>query len=285
MSSWIKITLSVLSVTLFFLTALLYLKTRSYNEETAGLFHTLTDTTSETPKKRVDFNRLTTLPAPAARYFKTALKDGQPYIRTAHFKQSGDLKISPGAKNWSQFKAEQTATAFKPGFIWDAKIYMAPLINMRVRDSLINGKGAGKVSLVSSFTIAEDGDHHKLNSAALHRFLAEAVWYPTALLPGEGVKWKALDRNRAIASLTDSGITVSLEFRFNEAGEVTGIYTPGRYGRFDGEYIKKPWEGRFSRYKEIQGMKIPMNGEVGWHLQDGFWLFWKGKIDEISYEF
>jgi len=32
-------------------------------------------------------------------------------------------------------------------------------------------------------------------------------------------------------------------------------------------------------------MMIPSKGEVGWHLPEGFWLFWKGRIDEVGYSF
>lgn len=91
-----------------------------------------------------------------------------------------------------------------------------------------------------------------------------------------------VDNNTAIATLTDSGITVSLEFRFNHAGEVTGIYTPERYGRFDGEYELHPWEGHFRNYEEKNGIMVPMEGEVGWHLPDGWWSFWKGNIIQIN---
>ncbi len=98
---------------------------------------------------------------------------------------------------------------------------------------------------MSAITLAHDEDIRELNSGDLHRYLAEAVWYPTALLPDTGVKWSEVDDNTAIAILTDSGITVSLEFRFNHVGEVTGIYTPKRSGRFNGEYELHPWKEHF----------------------------------------
>ena len=71
--------------------------------------------------------------------------------------------------------------------------------------------------------------------------------------------------------------------RFSAAGEVTGIYTPARWGRFGGRYAQAAWEGHFADYRETAGMRIPMSGEVGWY-SDGAWqCVWKGKLTEVVY--
>ena len=54
---------------------------------------------------------------------------------------------------------------------------------------------------------------------------------------------------------------MALEFRFNDAGEVSGIFTPARWGRFGGHYRQQPWEGHFSDYAQRSGMRIPLHGE------------------------
>jgi hypothetical protein len=136
---------------------------------------------------------------------------------------------------------------------------------------------------MSALKVAGAKDDVKLNSGALLRYLAESPWYPTALLPENGVKWTPLDDRRARATLTDSGITVSVEFTFGDTGEIVKMYTTERYALFDGEYRQIPWEGRFSDYAEKDGMLIPLRGEIGWQLPEGFWLFWKGKIEEIHF--
>jgi hypothetical protein len=88
----------------------------------------------------------------------------------------------------------------------------------------------------------------------------------------------------ATAALTDRGVTVSLEFRFNEAGEVTGIYSPGRFGRFDGAYRQVPWEGHFMDCQGKAGMRVPRFGEVGWYDNGTLQLVWKGNIVDAQYE-
>lgn len=157
--------------------------------------------------------------------------------------------------------------------------------HVRVLDSYIAGIGAGRVSLLSAIAVASERGTPELNSGALYRYLAEAVWYPTALLPQSGVLWSPIDDCAALATLTVRGTTVSLEFRFNEIGEVTGIYSPGRFGRFDGGYKQVPWEGHFRSYRILSGMRVPSYGEVGWYDNTMLQLVWKGNIIGADYEF
>ena len=142
----------------------------------------------------------------------------------------------------------------------------------------------GRVSLSSAFAVAEESGAPELNSGALHRYLAEAVWYPTALLPQSGVVWTPITDRSALATLTDRGTTVSLEFRFDESGEVTGIYSPGRFGRFDGGYKRVPWEGHFRRYEVRARMRVPTHAEVGWYETGAWQAVWKGDPVDVRYE-
>ena len=123
-----------------------------------------------------------------------------------------------------------------------------------------------------------------MNSGALHRYLAEAVWYPTALLPSAKLRWTAIDDDTALATLTDNEVSVALEFRFNATGEVASIFTPGRWGKFEGGYKQVPWEGHFRTYVTRDGMIVPSEGEVGWY-SDGAWRsIWKGTVTDATYE-
>ena len=232
----------------------------------------------------VDFASFSELPPPVARYLRHVLTDGQKPIRLARMQQSGMLRTSTTTEAWSSFTARQLVVPPAPGFVWNAKIQMPLATHVRVLDSYIAGVGAGRVNLLSAFTVASETGAPELNTGALHRYLAEAVWYPTALLPQSGVVWSPINDHAATATLTDSGTTVSLEFSFSEAGEVTGIYSPGRFGRFDGAYRQAPWEGHFRNYQTKAGMRVPRYGEVGWYDNGTLQLVWKGNIVESQYE-
>src|SRR5207249_11032068 len=82
-----------------------------------------------------------------------------------------------------------------PGFVWDAAIRVAPFLSVRVRDAYIRGAGSMQGRLAAVVTVVDQRDRPELNAGALQRYLAEAVWFPTALLPGQGVAWQAVDRS------------------------------------------------------------------------------------------
>lgn len=225
------------------------------------------------------------LPPPVQRYLHKALPDGCKTIGLAHLRQEGRLRTDAKSERWMPFTAVQAIAPTAAGFLWDARVGVIPGFHIQVLDSLIDGRGAGQVSLLSVIRIASDGGTPQMNSGALHRFLAEAVWSPTALLPSETLRWSPIDDSMACATLTANGVSVSLEFRFNAAGEVVGIFTPGRWGSFGGHYLEKPWEGHFRDYVTIQSMCIPKYGDVGWY-DDGVWgQVWEGKILKARYDF
>jgi hypothetical protein len=122
----------------------------------------------------------------------------------------------------------------------------------------------------------------ELNQGELMRFFAEAAWYPTALLPSQGVRWEAIDDTSARGTLTDDATTVSLVFRFNAEGVIDTFRAEARYRD---KLTAMPWGGRFWEYSVRNGMLIPLEGEVGWEHPEGIRLYFKGRFTEINYEF
>lgn len=229
-----------------------------------------------------DFNGL---PAPVYRYLKHVLGESQCPIRVMRMTQRGELRTDLHHEWWMKFRAKHVVMPCSRSFSWDAKVRILPLVHVRVRDAYADGVGSGQAQVFSAFTIASDRNQTELNSASLHRYLAEAVWYPTALLPSSGVQWSSIDDRRALATVTDLGNTVSLEFSFNEANEVDSVYTKERWSRTANGYELIPWEGHFSAYRRHQGMLVPYRGEVGWYGSDQLEIVWKGTITSLEYQF
>jgi hypothetical protein len=254
-----------------------------WNAETARMVEKLERAARASETKTVSFSDFDDLPAPAARYFRFALKDGQPVVRTARIRHAGEFNLND---KWIPFESEQHFSSHPPAFVWDAKMRTNPLIRVRVRDGYYGGQGSMTAKMFGLFTVVNaDQRNEKLALGALLRFLAESAWQPTALLPTENLKWSAIDDNRALATLTDSGVTISLEFIFNESGEITGIFSPARFYEINGEYKPLPWAGRFWNYGRRGGMMIPLEGEVEWRLPEGPAPYWRGRIAEADYEF
>ena len=218
MSKWILVALGVIAIG----TIIAVLFGRTWETAKADrIENTLVGSVSGSFAGVVDFDSFSDLPPPVARYFKHVLFDDQTLIGIARMHQSGMLRTNMKNDTWSSFTAHQIVVPPAAGFIWNAKVGMPLGAHVRVLDSYCAGEGAGRVTILSAFVVASDAGNPELNSGALHRYLAEAVWYPTALLPQSGVVWNPIDDRSATAILTDSGITVSLEFRFNEADAVS----------------------------------------------------------------
>jgi hypothetical protein len=223
------------------------------------------------------------MPAPVVRYFEFALTPGQPLIRTARIEHEGEFRGSLDAP-WSPFKSVQHFSVDPPGFVWDAAIRMGPLMTVRVRDSYLEGNGSMRASVAGLIPVVNAWGRTDLASGALHRYLAESVWLPTALLPGAGVTWEPIDDNAARATLTDSGVSVSLDFCFNEQGEIVSVYTPARYRDVNGKGVPTPWEGHFRGYERMNGMMVPREGDVAWILPEGRLTYWRGRVLGVAYD-
>ena len=119
----------------------------------------------------------------------------------------------------------------------------------------------------------------------LIRSFAEAPWYPTALLPSQGVQWEAVDDTSAKATLKAGEIIVTMLFRFDENGLIETGRAEARGRAVAGTVVPTPWEGRWSNYELRYGMRIPIKGEVAWILPEGPKPYWRGRITRLSYEF
>lgn len=228
---------------------------------------------------------LSGLPPPVRRYLEKALPPGVRRMALARYAQAGALRTRPDSQQWMRFTATHTIAPANAEFLWSAQVAAFPLLSLGITDSLLEGTGAGQVALGSALTVASAAGVPELTSGALHRFLAEAPWYPAALLPSAALTWAPIDASRALATLSVGTTTVSLEFRFSADDDIVGIYTPGRWGRFDGKYKRVAWEGRFSGHRGHQGVRVPTQGEVGWYLGGVWQPVWRGSVVKADFEF
>jgi hypothetical protein len=229
-------------------------------------------------------DQLTGLPAPVVRYFETVLTPGQRLIRSARIEHAGTFRGGLD-EPWSPFTSVQHFSARPPGFVWDAAIHLAPLLTVRVRDSYVGGTAGMHGKIAALIPVVDQSGGETLNAGALHRLLAEMVWMPTALLPGQGVTWSPIDDSTARATLGDSGTTVWLDVHFNRAGEIVRVATPARYRDVEGTAVPTPWEGTFGSYEEVDGLRVPREGEVEWILPEGRLAYWRGRIVRSTYDF
>jgi hypothetical protein len=260
--------------------------TRAWNRRTERLVTRLWDIADATDRDAAafapfDVRQLDGLPAPVARYFTFALTPGQRVIRRAHFRFAG--LFAAKADSWSPFTARQHVSARPPGFVWDARIAMMPVVPVRVRDSYVGGEGSMRAAVASVVTVTDQHGTKEMAAASLQRFLAEAVWLPTALLPRAGLVWSPIDDDNARVTLTDGATTASLDAHFAASGELDSISTM-RYRDVNGIPVLTPWVGTHAKYVRIDGMMIPTKGEVAWVLAEGKVPYWRGHVIEARFD-
>ncbi|MBC7685233.1 MAG: hypothetical protein H7176_08390 [Bdellovibrionales bacterium] len=254
---------------------------------TEGLETARISTAGKPPRPtRFDSRELEGLRGPVQRYFRAVLVEGQPIIDAATIDMTGTFNMAPSGEQWRPFSSRQRVVTRRPGFLWDAQIAMLPGLKVRVVDSYIAGQGLLHAALFGVFTMAKIRGGGEIARGEFMRFFAEAAWYPTALLPGQGVQWEAVDDGSANATLVDGALALTLLFRFNDAGLIDSFRAEARGGATVGkEMVMLPWEGRFSNYQTHGGMKVPMQGEVAWMRPEGRKPYFVGTITAAAYEF
>jgi hypothetical protein len=227
------------------------------------------------------------LPVPVARYLRQVLRNGQPMIRRARIDWRGEFNMGqPGADNWKPLQATQEYVVDPPGFVWDARVAMATALPVLVRDMFLAGQGSMRGKIAGWITVIDAAQTPQLSMAALQRHLGEAIWFPTALLPSQGVRWEPIDDSRSRATLSSGGVTASVEFHFGADGLVDAAIVPDRL--FDsGKSPPEPhlWRARVLGWREFEGMKLPAQAVAEWVLDSGVYAYWRGEPVTVSFDF
>jgi hypothetical protein len=201
----------------------------------------------------------------------------------ATLRQEGTFQMGEGEAGWRPFHATQHVRAYPPGFLWDASIGMMPLIPVRVRDGYLGGAGMMKGAVAALVTVVEAEPTRELAEGSLYRYLAEAVWVPSRLLPGEGLTWEAVDDTTAEATLRDGDVEVSVRFGFDASGDIVSMVVPERGREVDGIYVPTPWKGRLWDHQDVDGYRIPLQGEVAWVVDGVEVPYWRGRMAAVAY--
>lgn len=230
----------------------------------------------------VTLSGLDSLPVPVVRNLRVVLREGQPRYRAAELRQTGRFLVK-APDGWRPFTATHRLTSVPAAFLWDASISMGPGLAMRVRDRFLDGQGSMHGALLGLVTLVRVEGTPEIAAGALHRWLAETPWCPTALLPRPGLEWTALDDSTARVTATGGSTTVSAEMHFGPDGLVERVDVPARMRDVNGTGVPTPWEGRFHGYMDVGGMRIPAGGDVGWII-DGAWQpYFRGTIISARY--
>jgi len=160
-------------------------------------------------------------------------------------------------------------------------VTMFPGLVAHVHDSYIAGTGTLHAAMLGLFTVAQVQGNGEIARGELMRYFAEAAWYPTALLPSQGVHWAAVDDRSANATLADGSINLTLLFRFDDAGLITSVHADARGSGVGKAMVMLPWDCGLSNYQLRHGMLVPTRGTAG----KGGKPYFVGDLTSLVYEF
>jgi hypothetical protein len=206
----------------------------------------------------VEARELEALPPPVQTWLGRAGVVGRPRARTVHLTQRGELQTAPDGE-WTPFTAEQYVLAHDPTFVWIAEVDGRFGLRMAGLDHYLDGRGAMRIELLSLVPVV-DRSGPTIDQGALVRFLAEAMWYPSAALEPY-LRWEAVDDRRARATIRRGGVVASGVFRFDEGGDVVG-FEARRY-RDD---TLEDWliDNDPEAFGELDGVRVPTRSAITW---------------------
>lgn len=234
---------------------------------------------------RYDAHELDSLPAPVKRYFRAVLMDGQPIVSAVTVEHRGTFNLKQPGEHWKPFTSRQRVVTCRPGFVWNARIAMVPGLSVYVHDAYVAGEGILNPAILGLFSLADPVDAGVLAQGEFVRYFAEAAWYPTALLPSQGVHWEAVDDRSAKATLADGKVSVIMLVNFDGTDLIESVSVEARAAIVGKAVVMMPWEARMLDYQVRNGMPVPLTCEAAWLRPEGRAPYWRGTIASLTYEF
>lgn len=205
---------------------------------------------------------------------------GKEKIVSAWLKQKGEMKTKPSGK-WMPFEAEQHFDITNPGFVWSTEVDYLPMTKMVGMDTYLNGEGDMLIKLAGFIPVVEEGKNEKINQAAMLRYMAEMVWFPSAAL-NEYMTWETIDDATAKAIFTKNQNSVSGLYKFSPEGNFESFEAQRYYGA-ENDATLETWHVQSKSFKEFSGIRVPNKCQVIWKLKEGDFNWLNFEITDLKY--
>jgi hypothetical protein len=190
--------------------------------------------------------------------------------------QHGEIRMDDG--KWRSFTAEQTFDATRPGFVWHARVTMAPLVTAVVEDAYEDGHGRLEAKVFGVLRVAKGTPGIELDRGELIRYLAELPWNPLAILWNDALRFESRPGGEIRVWAHDEASHVDCVF--DAAGDLAEVRSTSRVR---GDRGPTPWSGRFRGYRDLGGARVPTEADVSWDLPNERWTYWRGWIDSFAW--
>jgi hypothetical protein len=224
-----------------------------------------------------------TVPAIVAKWLARTIPEGSKMIKAAKVYQRGQFLLG---KTYSPFEATEDFTAAPMSFKWHASIRaFSPFVSIHVNDSYTMHHGKVDAKLFGLFPVAHQ-EGPGVDESAFGRFVAEAIWMPTSLLPAAHVLWlPGPNDTSARLEMSDGELKAEAFIEFAESGQLRTLSMVRKRDCGHGKIEPCNWFVRFDEEKVFHGFIIPAYAEVSWKLDDGLQTYYKGFVDQIDFTY
>ncbi len=186
---------------------------KNLTEKRLASFHENISRAERKPYGAKDFS---SLPEGAKEYLMRAMPRQGVRIQGVRMKERGEIRVHDEA-SWKPFSAVQYVSTNPPQLIWSGQAEHWPLTPVSILTTYMGGRDGTEAyfwGLLSAF----ENRGLEMKAYLMVRWLGEAVWYPTALLPGDHISWET------VPSKQPEVRQARVRFRDGEMA-VSGIFT------------------------------------------------------------
>ncbi len=222
------------------------------------------------------------LPEPARRFLLNTIEPGAPLAGAVELKMRGQIALKPGASK-HPFTASQVLST--DGLIWKASVRKEKTL-LLAEDIYAHGKGAMRWYLWKVVPLVRAEDEKVARSLAGRLALEIPLMLPSALVPRAGIRWEAVDENRARVHMRIGGETFSPLLLVDEYGCLKSITLPRWDSTGQGTSQERtPWVlDQFDRFGEFNGYRIPTRSRATRHPEtDRADPFFETEIDSVKF--
>lgn len=238
----------------------------------------------QTAPAAFDVSMIAGLPDPAQRFFRFAIAPGTPLHTVAEISMAGEFSLGTRDNpRYMPMRAEQLLAA-PDGFVW--KVRAGNRVWFSGSDGAAEGRSWSRFWLLGILPVARAGNNPDHRRAAFGRYVAEAAfWTPAALLPGEHVRWEAIDDSSARVILAHNGLQQAVDVTVDAEGRpVKVVFQRWSDANPAKVFQLQPFGGYLSDYRQFDGFRVPARVVAGNHFEtDDYFAFFRATVTAVRF--
>ncbi len=218
------------------------------------------------------------LPEAVKRYLRYSGCVGRPKVKNFRIEFTGAIRKDEQSP-WMPFTSEQYNFMEMPTRLFFMKAVMKGL-PVAGYHCFKNGHAFMDIRLLSLFRVQYQ-DGAEMDTAETVTFFNDMCCMAPATLIDERIVWQETGENSVSAIFTDSGISISAELCFNQAGELVNFISNDRYAADAGK--KLPWSTPLKNYMERDGYRLASEAETIYAYEDHDLCYGKFQMVSVQY--